>query len=257
MAVAIHSARPSTCEKRVLLPLSLSPFREESGEQYEHRLASHHEQSERDCALLAEQRERIGRDLHDHTIGRLFGVGLSLESLAANPSGERASQRSEHAIQQIRLAMTELRSATFGGPASTAGPASIVSLRGDARRLVSEKSVFATFSSSFDFTGPDASVDGSVGAHVLAALSEAVMNIVKHARAMNVWVRLENTAQQVTFTVSDDGRGIDPSGPIGDGLRNIRFRAAQLGGSSSFAHRPGGGTIVRWAAPLRPASPKP
>ena len=53
--------------------------------------------------------------------------------------------------------------------------------------------------------------------------------------------------------ISDDGKGIDPSIPIGVGLSSMRERAEELGGSCTVGPGPGGGTLVRVSIPLAPS----
>ena len=75
--------------------------------------------------------------------------------------------------------------------------------------------------------------------------SEALNNALKHAEAGEVGVRLEAKDDQIVLTISDDGRGFDPTGKTGGmGLDNMRHRAKQLGGKLSIESQPGRGTVV-------------
>jgi len=93
---------------------------------------------------------------------------------------------------------------------------------------------------------------------LLLATKEALHNIVKHAEAGQVWLRLRLDADVLTLLIEDDGKGSDAeSAPAalnsvaGDGLSNMRQRMDQVGGRFSKQSRPGGGTIVRLGLPLR------
>jgi signal transduction histidine kinase len=81
---------------------------------------------------------------------------------------------------------------------------------------------------------------------------EAMQNTVKHARAANVDLRLEQENGSVALEVSDDGSGFDPSGsfPGHLGLRSMRERAAQIGGTLEIESAPGEGTRVLTRIPL-------
>ena len=82
---------------------------------------------------------------------------------------------------------------------------------------------------------------------------EALGNAAKHAAPTRVEVRLTRAGRDVVLTIADDGRGRDP-GQVdsgGLGLVNMRERARQLGGTFELDSRPGRGTTVRVAVPLR------
>jgi two-component system sensor histidine kinase UhpB len=83
-------------------------------------------------------------------------------------------------------------------------------------------------------------------------VQEALTNVVRHAEARTVRVRLESSSEQVMLEIADDGRGIPP-GMIDDpgslGLVGMRERAAALGAEFQVAANPTGGTTVRVAVP--------
>jgi signal transduction histidine kinase len=82
---------------------------------------------------------------------------------------------------------------------------------------------------------------------------EALHNVVKHARASTVRVRLSSSADHLTLEIGDDGVGFDPAGefPGHLGLRSMRERMAGLGGSLTIESTPGQGTRTRAVVPLR------
>jgi signal transduction histidine kinase len=74
---------------------------------------------------------------------------------------------------------------------------------------------------------------------------EALHNAVRHAPGSAVRISLAGDRRQVTFTVTDDGRGFDPAATApGAGLRNMSDRLAALGGSCQVDSRPGRGTTI-------------
>lgn len=81
---------------------------------------------------------------------------------------------------------------------------------------------------------------------------EAINNVVKHARAESVWVRLDMTAGRFGLQIEDDGIGLpaNAANKGRNGLRNMHSRMADAGGSFSVKPRPEGGTIARLEAPL-------
>jgi signal transduction histidine kinase len=82
---------------------------------------------------------------------------------------------------------------------------------------------------------------------------EAVHNVVKHACARAVTVRLHGVDGQVRLRIQDDGVGFDTtrSGARSMGLMSMRERAAELGGNLQLESAPGHGTMVYVTVPLR------
>jgi signal transduction histidine kinase len=90
-----------------------------------------------------------------------------------------------------------------------------------------------------------------VGAVVYGVVQEGLTNVLRHAAATSVSVRLDRSPEQVTVTVEDDGGG--GSGQTlaeGMGLRGMRERVQALGGTFSAGPRPSGGFAVRAVMPL-------
>lgn len=84
---------------------------------------------------------------------------------------------------------------------------------------------------------------------------EALQNVVRHADASRVVMRLTTGDEVVRLLVSDDGHGFDPSLPAGDGVRpsyglvGMRERAELVGGRVTVTSRRGGGTTVEVVVP--------
>lgn len=76
-------------------------------------------------------------------------------------------------------------------------------------------------------------------------LKEALTNVAKHAQATEVEVRLEDHSGRWRFTIHDNGVGFDPAAPAtGNGLRNLRERAAKMSAALEIQSRPGQGTTL-------------
>ncbi len=81
--------------------------------------------------------------------------------------------------------------------------------------------------------------------------TEALHNAVRHGDADRVVVRIEAGPGRVGFAVEDDGVGFDPAEvERGRGLTTMARRAQALGGDVTWSAREGGGTVVRFQAPL-------
>jgi signal transduction histidine kinase len=87
------------------------------------------------------------------------------------------------------------------------------------------------------------------------AFKETLTNIVNHAKATEVWIRLSLEKDLASFIVEDNGRGFDLSSESVDsaganGLNNMRQRFSEIGGKYSFESAPGKGTSVKFVLPL-------
>lgn len=92
--------------------------------------------------------------------------------------------------------------------------------------------------------------------NVFLVAKEAINNVVKHAKASSVWLRLQLEPNRFTLEIQDDGRGLSPEAEKKgrNGLLNMRKRMEDVGGT--FIIGPAGttnttGTIVRLSAPIR------
>jgi PAS domain S-box-containing protein len=201
--------------------------------------------------LLAADRDRIARDLHDTVIQRLFGTGLGLQSLMATV-GDPARGRLEQAIDDLDDTIRELRSAIFSlqSASSKDAPAGI---RRRVVEMVTDVGNDAGFESQMRFEGAVESIHPMVAEELLPTIREALSNVAKHANAHEVSVRLK-VDDSVTLTVVDDGTGAKDDRSGGHGLLNMLTRAQNLGGHSELRSPPEGGSVLTWSVPAEPAA---
>ncbi|BDI23418.1 sensor histidine kinase [Herbiconiux sp. L3-i23] len=198
-----------------------------------------------------EERSRIRRELHDGLGPLLGGVKLRLET-ARNFVGkdpgrsveflDKAIADSAEVILEIRRLVQDLR------------PPALDDL--GLRRAVEQQAE--------RLRGPSLAIEvsGEIGRSLPAAVevaayrivSEALNNVSRHSRARSASVVLDAGAAALVATVTDDGTGIDDDAVRGVGLRSMRERATELGGSLEITVPEGGGTTVRARLPL-PAEP--
>ena len=101
---------------------------------------------------------------------------------------------------------------------------------------------------------PPVSISPELRHNVFLAAKEAVTNVVRHAQAKSVWIRLKLEPVAFTLEIQDDGRG--PAGmeekraQSRNGLKNMRKRMEDVGGSFTLSPAPDGGALVRLTAPL-------
>lgn len=204
---------------------------------------------------LATDRERIARDLHDTVIQRLFATGLGLQAttrlIGIEPDEVR--RRIDQAVDDLDVTVRHIRTAIFGlGTSAATGSGlreRVLAVATDAARPLG-------FHPAVTFEGViDASVDEATAREVLAALREALTNVARHAKATRVSVLVAVKDQQLILEVADDGIG--PAGALearGNGLVNMKTRAALLHGRFDLDPAPAGGSVARWQIPLAPAA---
>ena len=205
-------------------------------------------QGREDRSRLAvfEDRDRIGRDLHDLVIQRLFAIGLTLENASRLAERPEVSTRLSTAVDDIDATIKDIRRTIF----ELSAPPESRDLRaqlGDALEVVAPALGFLPHLTT---VGPvDAAVGDEVRGHLLAVLREALANAARHAQASAVEVDLA-VGDEVVLTVRDDGVGYRP-GERRSGVRNMSERAESLGGTFSVATRADGGTELVWRVPAR------
>ncbi|MEW1658343.1 MULTISPECIES: GAF domain-containing protein [unclassified Streptomyces] len=214
-------------------------------------------QRDRERLAVYEDRDRIARDLHDLVIQRLFATGMMLESAQRRTEVPAVAQRVGKAIDELDVTIQEIRTAIFALQQSPAEAPS--GLRTRVLREIGAAAVPLGFQPSAQFLGPvDVKVGELAGKNLIAALREALSNAFRHAAASRIEVVVDATVSLpdgtpgVRLTVADDGVGITEGGRR-SGLKNLAKRAESLGGSSTYGPGlgdDGGGTTVRWEAPL-------
>lgn len=196
--------------------------------------------------MLAD-RERIGRDLHDHVIQRLYACGMSLQGTLRLVSGHDAKARIEKAVEQLDETIRDIRTSIF--ELHTAGEDRPTSLRRQLLDAAAEVSADTVLSPAVRMSGAvDTLVPPSIAEHAVAVVREGVSNAVRHANATTVTVTAE-AGDDLLIEVVDDGIGI-PEGVARSGLINVEQRAAACDGTVTVVAGPRGGTRLTWRVPL-------
>jgi PAS domain S-box-containing protein len=196
---------------------------------------------------LADERERIARDLHDTVLQRLFGLGLELQAVAIRAQVEVAD-RIEEAVDEIDLIIREIRTAVFTlGSASRQG-----SLGQELGTVTSQAKRVLGFAPRLRMDGPvESAITPEIRTELLASLREALTNIARHSGASEAEIEL-NAGDRLVMRVLDNGKGVPETFDVasGNGLRNMAERARLLGGGCEIAQRVERGTELSWWVPI-------
>jgi two-component system, NarL family, sensor histidine kinase UhpB len=200
---------------------------------------------------LEEERRGIARELHDE-----FGQGITAVRAIAGAIAQRsAEQPGLHGSAQAILAMTSQMQD---------GVRAILERlrRGQAPAAGQLDQALAAYCEHWAGCYPDVSLRHSLAPvsetldedyclTLLRILQESLTNVARHAHARHVEVSLAQEGWEVVLTVTDDGRGFDPTRPTDRlGLAGMRERVAELRGSLEFERPDGGGTRVHARLPL-------
>ncbi len=192
-----------------------------------------------------EERRRVRRDLHDGLGPTLATVSLSLaaaaERLGHDPELETLLRDLEgevqRAIADIRRLVYDLR------PPVLDDLGLVGALRWQAGSLAGGVAI------EVETTGSDAGLPSAVELAAYRVAVEAMTNVVRHSAALRCNVVVERD-RQLVVRIEDDGIGIAPETPRGVGMRSMRERVMELGGSLRLEARSPSGTLVRAAFPL-------
>jgi two-component system, NarL family, sensor histidine kinase DevS len=211
-----------------------------------------HERAQADLHRLSliEDRERIGRDLHDTVIQRLFATGLSLQAAVRRADGRPdVAEKLNRAVDDIDETVREIRSTIF---ALQSTPEDERGLRHDLLEIVDELTPLLPRTPRVRFDGAlDALVPVRIAEEVIPVVREALTNVARHAAASDVELELSVDLTELRVRVADDGRGLPAQINAGFGIANLRRRAQALAGEASIGPRSDGtGTVVEWVVPL-------
>ena len=192
---------------------------------------------------VLEERERIGKELHDGVIQSLFAVGMSLQGLASSTTDAEVARRLEAAVEDVDGAIRDLRNYIFGlRPGILADRQLDQALEEMATEFGGRTGVVTVV----DVDGEVASLLASRAGDVVQLAREALSNVSRHADATTCRISLRRDDGGIVLEIDDDGRGFDTETTSwGMGLRNLRERVESLGGTLEVQSTLGEGTTVR------------
>ncbi len=211
-----------------------------------------YEQAQQLAAL--QERQKLARELHDSVSQALYGIGLGARTarvlLPRDPA--RAIEPVEYVLSLAEAGLAEMRALIFElRPESLAKEGLVAALEKQAAVLRARHQMEVT-----TFLSAEPPVPLPVKEAFFRIAQEALHNVVKHAGASRVELRLQPDKGQLLLEIRDNGQGFDTSAafPGHLGLQSMRERIERLGGEFHLDSAPGEGTVVAAALTL-PASP--
>ena len=179
--------------------------------------------------ILANERERLGRELHDGAIQKVYTAGLLVQSAqklagAESPLEGRLATAVgvlDDAIVDLRQNLGELHTSKL----------SVVPLAQALRDLATDPRFGSLVKIDLDLDMPSSEeYSPERSSHILAIVQEALANGVRHAQARRIWIQARQVDRRLMLSIQDDGEGLPQQFVEGHGLRNMRDRAALLHG---------------------------
>jgi signal transduction histidine kinase len=199
----------------------------------------------RQMTIAFTERQRLVRDLHDSVTQRLYGLLTLTEASQAAAEAGTAAMPAELLSQigeNTRQALKEMRLFLYGlQPVDLEHEGLISVLHQRLAAVEGRADVKARLLADDEI---NLSLTKEVALYFIA--QEALNNVLRHANAKSVTLRLKQTQANVLLSIEDDGCGFDPGqqGNEGMGLNNIRERVAQIEGRLRIVSSPGNGTKV-------------
>jgi signal transduction histidine kinase len=203
-----------------------------------------------------EERQRVARDLHDELGQDLAGLAVSLEVIERLWAEQPEQARFQ--LQQTRTRIAETSARTYDmilglRPSALDDLGLAPALRMHAERTLNP----ADMQLEIDARDLTSRLPPEIETALFRTFQEALSNVVRHAEASRVRVRLAVRNGAFEGEITDDGQGFnveiiraDGDGPRGLGLLGMRERVALCGGTLEIFSRPGAGTRLRIRVPL-------
>lgn len=192
------------------------------------------------AALTAEatarERERIYNDLHDDLGAKLLELVYAAESPAQ-------ADRARALLADLRDVVTRSR----GAPGSLHEV--LAEIHSEAMQRLRAAGITLAWEDDADL--PDPALERAHALHLYRIVREAISNVIRHAEASRLRVRVRASGDRLQLELTDDGSGgaLAATRP-GSGMRTMRERAAQVAGEIRWTPGTEGGTKVLLAMPL-------
>ncbi len=202
-----------------------------------------------------EERQRLARDLHDSVSQVLYGIGLGartggalLDRADVTPELKASlAEPLDYVLSMAEAGLAEMRALIFElRPDSLEREGLVAALTRQAAALRARHKLDVQTEFCEE---PTLSFEEKEALYRIA--QESLNNIVKHAQARRVDIRLVVGQKEIALELADDGIGFDPQAEYTGhmGLNSMRERAAEIGGSLEIVSKAGRGTAIRLRLP--------
>jgi signal transduction histidine kinase len=178
--------------------------------------------------MVDEERLRISREMHDDIGAGLTQITLMSEAAKRETTNTRPLAEIANMSRKLVGSMSEIIWSL--NPENNTAEQLLSYLREQLNKLLEYSGIRYTI--DFPDNGQAILLNNAQRRNLLLVTKEIVHNAIKHSRAATISISCSITGNRLSFTVSDDGKGFDTAAKSsGNGLRNIRRRIEELGGS--------------------------
>ena len=204
------------------------------------------------------ERTRIARELHDTLLQNLQGLVLRFRTVQSlfSTRPEEAREILESAIDQAREALTEGRQAVQGLRSAAVDTDELSkAIRTLGEELVRDAAHDGSVELRLNIEGTPRALQPLMRDEIYRITGEALRNAFRHSEAKRIEVQLGYSERRFDLRVRDEGKGIDPSFLSDDvllghyGLRGMRERAKEIGGTLTIWSALGLGTKIELSVP--------
>jgi PAS domain S-box-containing protein len=197
-----------------------------------------------------EERQRLARELHDSVSQALYGISLGVHTarMQLDRDPKDLAESLDYVLELAEAALIEMRALIFElRPESLETEGLMTALTKQAAALHARQGIIVQLNLGQE---PDLSLKVKQDLYRIA--QEALHNTVKHARASQVDLQLDQSGNMVILEVRDNGRGFDTTAsfPGHLGLHSMQERVKSLGGELQIESAPGQGTRIRAQVPV-------
>lgn len=194
--------------------------------------------------MLEHLRLRIARDLHDEVGANLGSISLLAQIMEKKPSSADATQVHNIAAQTIDTLRDII---WFIDPTHDNLSDLVMRLQETARVMLS--TVSYNFKQDGDFISANLSL--AFRRNVPLIFKEVLHNLLRHSNASEAAITVQRTENDFQFQVRDNGAGFSPERrSSGNGMKNMKRRAQEIGGQLKVESAPGHGTTITLTAPI-------
>lgn len=191
------------------------------------------------------EQKRIGQDLHDGLAQSLAALALLGKVLAQKLASKNLAEETQDALELVDMSkkgIDEAKSLSRGFyPIELERSGFFPAIKD---LIINTERIFG-ISCRFDFDEAIEITDESVATHVYRILQESIHNSIKHGKCKHVTISIFGSKDAITFSVQDDGVGMNKSkSNEGMGLRIMSYRAKMIGATLSINEAREGGTVM-------------
>jgi len=202
--------------------------------------------------VVIKEKQRIGQDLHDGVLGRMFGARMNLDSMTKDLISPEAIEKRNHFIKELQEIEQDIREVSH--ELSREKSTIIDNFMLIFTQLLEDQKANHKTQLEYDV---DANiiwdqVNNNIKINLYRIVQEALQNINKYAAASHIIVIIQMKGKKIYATITDDGVGFDVGKKSkGIGMKNIQSRVDNCMGSFTITSKKGEGTKVRVVFPLK------